>query len=49
MTEDGIEAAFDVILSFCAFNPLMANGLGHCYYLGESNVILRGIKLNFEF
>ena len=32
-----------------SLNPFMTNGLSHCYYLGESTVIIRGIRCNFEF
>ena len=30
-------------------NPFMANRLTHCYRLGESTFILRGIRSDFEF
>ena len=30
-------------------NPLMTNGLFHCYHLGESTVIIRDIRSDFEF
>ena len=31
------------------FNMFMKNGLSHCYHLGESTVIIRGIRSDFEF
>ena len=31
------------------FNPLVTNGLSHCYHLDESTFIFRGIRSNFSF
>ena len=29
-------------------NPFVANGLAHCYHLGELNSLLRGVRRDFE-
>ena len=37
------------LLWYDRFNPYLMNGLSHHYHLGESTVIIRGIRSDFEY
>ena len=39
----------NMLTAICDFNPLMTNGLAYCYQLGESIVLFREIRSDFEY
>ena len=38
-----------MLLNKSTFNPYLTNGFSHHYHLGQSTLIIRGIRSDFEF